>query len=72
MTFLFFPNSCSMQSMVESMLAGVAGIMTFLSFHELLPLSYASTGKSHVNAALFIGMALMAFSLEIMHATGAE
>lgn len=58
--------------MVEAMLATVAGIMTFLSFHELLPLSYATAGKWHVNAAVFAGMALMAATLMMMQATGAE
>ena len=58
--------------MVEAMLATVAGIMTFLSFHELLPLSYATAGKWQVNSAVFTGMALMAATLMMMQATGAE
>ena len=60
------------ETMVESMLAAVAGIMTFLSFAELLPLSYATASKWHVISAVFAGMALMAATLMMMEATGAE
>ncbi len=59
---LFFPAASSLsQHLVDAMLAGVAGIMAFLTFHELLPLAvrHAPGGFAGAVPALFLGMATM-------------
>eukprot|EP00963_Diacronema_lutheri_P001527 scaffold100_cov323-Pavlova_lutheri.AAC.28 len=48
---------------VERMIAGVAGIMAYLSLHELLPLSFTHAGRERTVWALIAGMMIMSFSL---------
>ena len=43
------------------------GIMAYLSFNELLPLSWTHAGQKAATASLFVGMALMAFTMQIAH-----
>jgi ZIP family zinc transporter len=49
------------------LLAFVAGIMIFISFDELLPLSLKDESHAHLSIlGLFLGMAIMALSLELL------
>ncbi|GMH37487.1 hypothetical protein BSKO_05360 [Bryopsis sp. KO-2023] len=69
---LCFPVEMS-RDLVELMLAGVGGIMAFLSFHELLPLSIQHAGKTGSVAAVFVGMAIMSLNLFLLdHWLGVE
>mmetsp|Transcript_20733 Transcript_20733/g.43816 ORF Transcript_20733/g.43816 Transcript_20733/m.43816 type:complete len:293 (-) Transcript_20733:82-960(-) len=63
---LFFPAAVS-QHAVDAMLAGVAGIMAFLTFHELLPLAarHCPGGFSGAVPCLFFGMAAMSAMLAL-------
>jgi ZIP family zinc transporter len=51
---------------VNCMLAAVGGIMAFLSFHELLPLSIQHAGRTAGVTSLFVGMAIMSFNLWVL------
>ena len=54
------------ESVLMATLAAVGGIMVFISFDELLPVSF-SHGEEHLAiAGLFVGMAVMALSLLIL------
>lgn len=59
---LLFPRSLS-HEVLEGMLAGVGGIMAFLTLHEMIPLALEYAGHRHAIASVFIGMALMSVSL---------
>uniref|UniRef100_A0A7S3XBY5 Uncharacterized protein n=1 Tax=Picocystis salinarum TaxID=88271 RepID=A0A7S3XBY5_9CHLO len=48
---------------IDRMIAGVAGIMAYLSLHELLPLSFKHAGREHTTWAIVAGMMAMSFSL---------
>ena len=61
---IFFPTSIS-QHAVDAMLAGVAGIMAFLAFHELLPMAVKHAGFEPMVTSVFVGMALMSICLAI-------
>jgi ZIP family zinc transporter len=52
---------------VDGMLAGVGGIMAFLAFHELLPLSMQHAGKPLAVGCLFGGMGLMSVTLHYLN-----
>lgn len=54
------------EDLVEPIMACVAGIMCFITFHELLPLSFQHAGKTGAVAALFVGMAIMSLNLYFM------
>lgn len=47
-------------------MAGVGGIMAFITFHELLPLSFEHCGKTQASISLFIGMAIMSLNFYIL------
>lgn len=47
-------------------MAGVGGIMTFITFHELLPLSLQHAGTSKSILAFFLGMMIMSLNLFLM------
>lgn len=47
-------------------MAAVGGIMTFITFHELLPLSLQHAGTSKAVAAFFVGMMIMSLNLFFM------
>lgn len=64
---LLLPSGGLPQAWVEMMLAAVGGIMAFIAFHELLPLSMEHAGKSRAVASMFGGMALMSFNLYFVH-----
>lgn len=69
---LFFPVALSKDT-VECMLAGVGGIMAFLTFHELMPLAFEHAGKRATVLAVFLGMAIMSLNLYIIdHWLGLE
>ncbi|MFH0818817.1 MAG: zinc transporter ZupT [Patescibacteria group bacterium] len=54
------------QEVLDLSLSFVAGIMIFISFDELLPLSFKGN-KSHISVAgIFTGMAIMAVSLYLL------
>ena len=54
------------ESVLMGTLSAVAGIMVFISFDELLPVSF-SRGEEHIAIlGLFVGMGMMAFSLSIL------
>jgi hypothetical protein len=62
-----YPLPLTPQTPPPQMLAAVGGIMAFIAFHELLPLSIEHAGKSRAAAAMFVGMALMSFNLYFVH-----
>jgi zinc transporter ZupT len=62
---LFFPVDVSEQ-LVECMLAAVAGIMTFLVVHEMMPLAIEHAGRKRASASVFVGMASMSASLHLL------
>ena len=53
-------------TLVESLLAAVAGIMAFLALHELLPLAIEHSGRKEAVTALFVGVSGMALLLWAM------
>lgn len=63
---ILFPAAQLDKHVVDAMLAGVGGIMAFLAFHELLPLSLQHAGQSLAVACFFVGMALMSFNLHVL------
>jgi len=64
---IFFPSSIS-KDVVDAMLAGVAGIMAFLVFYELLPHAVKHAGFERATASIFVGMAAMSFLLSVADA----
>lgn len=62
---LFLPVELSSE-VVEQMLAGVAGIMTWITLHELLPSAFEHAGKEGTIASFFVGMALMSGNLWLL------
>ena len=60
------PPGALSSTAVEMMLAAVAGIMTLLALNELLPLALEHAGQKRAGAAMFGGMALMAFVLCVL------
>ena len=67
---LFFPVDLS-EHLVECMLAGVAGIMTFLVVHEMMPLAIEHAGRKGATSSLFVGMACMSASLHLLNSVSA-
>ncbi|WIA39348.1 hypothetical protein OEZ86_005459 [Tetradesmus obliquus] len=63
---LFFPGQID-ERIVDCMLAGVGGIMAFLSFHELLPLAFQHAGKSLAVGCLLAGMGIMSLNLHLLN-----
>eukprot|EP00241_Pyramimonas_parkeae_P023594 CAMPEP_0114287348 /NCGR_PEP_ID=MMETSP0059-20121206/6231_1 /TAXON_ID=36894 /ORGANISM="Pyramimonas parkeae, Strain CCMP726" /LENGTH=301 /DNA_ID=CAMNT_0001408425 /DNA_START=273 /DNA_END=1175 /DNA_ORIENTATION=- len=59
---LLFPVNLS-EHLVECMLAAVAGIMAFLTVHELMPLAIEHAGRRDATFVVFLGMAIMSLSL---------
>ena len=51
------------EHLVECMLAAVAGIMAFLTVHELMPLAIEHAGRKDATTVIFLGMAVMSLSL---------
>ena len=51
---------------VEQMLAAVAGIMTWITLHELLPAAFAHAGREGTIVSFFAGMALMSANLFLL------
>jgi ZIP family zinc transporter len=51
---------------VEQMLAAVAGIMTWITLHELLPSAFKHAGREGTIVAFFVGMALMSGNLWLL------
>lgn len=64
---LLLPDKQLPFAWVEMMLSAVGGIMAFIAFHELLPLSFEHAGKTKAVASTFVGMALMSFNLYFVH-----
>ncbi|CAD7698832.1 unnamed protein product [Ostreobium quekettii] len=62
---LIFPVDLS-PDLIQAMLAGVGGIMAFLSFHELMPLAFQHAGRRPATAAVFLGMAVMSGNLYLV------
>ncbi len=48
------------------MLAAVAGIMTWITLHELLPAAFAHAGREGTIVSFFAGMALMSANLFLL------
>eukprot|EP00210_Caulerpa_lentillifera_P006054 g5786.t1 len=55
------------QRALDFTVAGVGGIMAYISFHELIPLSITHSGKTVATVATFIGMAIMSVNLVALH-----
>lgn len=64
---LFLPFLQLDKHLVDCMLAGVGGIMAFLAFHELLPLSIKHAGVPLATGCLFAGMGLMSVTLHTLN-----
>ena len=60
-----FPESMP-HHILEGLLAGVGGIMAFLTLHEMVPLALEYAGRRQAIASVFIGMALMSVSLYLL------
>ncbi|EFJ16604.1 hypothetical protein SELMODRAFT_227629 [Selaginella moellendorffii] len=60
-----FPSGLS-TDVLEGLLGGVGGVMAFLTLHEMLPLAFEYAGHRRAVTAVFIGMALMSVSLQIL------
>lgn len=54
--------------LVEQMLAGVAGIMTWIVLHELLPSAFQHAGKEGTVVAFMVGMMVMSANLLMLQA----
>lgn len=53
-------------SMVGIINAAIAGIMVFISIHELIPLAFAAGRKTTVTLWIILGMAIMAASIFVL------
>jgi ZIP family zinc transporter len=62
---LLFPRSLS-ADVLEGMLAGVGGIMAFLTLHEMIPLAFEYAGHRQAVGSIFVGMVLMSISLYLL------
>ena len=62
---LFVPVELS-NDFVEQMLAAVAGIMTWITLHELLPSAFAHAGREGTIVSFYAGMALMSGNLWLL------
>lgn len=60
-----FPSSLSPE-ILEGLLGAVGGVMAFLTLHEMLPLAFEYAGHRKAVAAVFIGMAVMSASLQLL------
>ena len=60
----FFPSSVS-QRVVDAMLAGVAGIMAFIVFYELLPHAVNHAGLDGAAGSILVGMVIMSGCLSL-------
>lgn len=63
-----FPSSLSAETL-EGLLGAVGGVMAFLTLHEMLPLAFEYAGHRKAVAAVFIGMAVMSASLQLLQMT---
>lgn len=66
-----FPSSLSTETL-EGLLAAVGGVMAFLTFHEMLPLAFEYAGHRKAITAMFIGMAVMSISLQLLQVSVPE
>lgn len=62
---LVYPVQFS-KSSIDMTLAGVGGVMAFLSLHELMPLSFKHAGQHTAALALFSGMVIMSINLYVL------
>ncbi len=53
-------------ALLNLILAGVAGVMVFISFDELLPYSFHGNRGHHGVMGVFLGMLIMAISLKLL------
>ncbi|KAI5067983.1 hypothetical protein GOP47_0016328 [Adiantum capillus-veneris] len=60
-----FPSSLSAETL-EGLLGAVGGVMAFLTLHEMLPLAFEYAGHRKAVAAVFVGMAVMSTSLQLL------
>ncbi|CAM6103559.1 unnamed protein product [Calypogeia fissa] len=60
-----FPSSLS-PDVLEGLLGAVGGVMAFITLHEMLPLALEYAGHRRAVAAVFVGMAIMSVSLELL------
>ncbi|KAL3694896.1 hypothetical protein R1sor_008547 [Riccia sorocarpa] len=60
-----FPSSLS-PDILEGLLAAVGGVMAFITLREMLPLSLEYAGHRQSVTAVFVGMAIMSVSLELL------
>lgn len=63
-----FPSSLSPETL-EGLLGAVGGVMAFLTLHEMLPLAFEYAGHRKAVAAVFVGMAVMSTSLQLLQMT---
>lgn len=63
-----FPSSLSTETL-EGLLGAVGGVMAFLTLHEMLPLAFEYAGHRKAVAAVFLGMAVMSASLQLLEVT---
>ncbi|CAD5187638.1 unnamed protein product [Musa acuminata subsp. malaccensis] len=57
-----FPRNLNPE-ILEGLLGSVAGVMAFLTLHEMLPIAFDYAGHKQAVQALFLGMAFMSVSL---------
>ncbi|URE20253.1 zinc transporter [Musa troglodytarum] len=57
-----FPRSLNPE-ILEGLLGSVAGVMAFLTLHEMLPIAFEYAGHKQAVQAVFLGMAFMSASL---------
>ncbi|CAL9772811.1 unnamed protein product [Musa acuminata subsp. burmannicoides] len=57
-----FPRNLNPE-ILEGLLGSVAGVMAFLTLHEMLPIAFDNAGHKQAVQALFLGMAFMSASL---------
>eukprot|EP01097_Dermamoeba_algensis_P008904 TRINITY_DN6120_c0_g1_i1.p1 TRINITY_DN6120_c0_g1~~TRINITY_DN6120_c0_g1_i1.p1 ORF type:complete len:157 (+),score=28.48 TRINITY_DN6120_c0_g1_i1:567-1037(+) len=62
----FFLKPLLTETLVQNMLASVAGIMTFLSLYELLPLSIKHCKRKKATFSVFLGMFVTAAVLGLL------
>lgn len=60
-----FPESMP-HEVLEGLLAGVGGIMAFLTLHEMVPLALEYGGRRVAVGSVFVGMAVMSASLWLL------
>ncbi|OAE24469.1 hypothetical protein AXG93_1615s1220 [Marchantia polymorpha subsp. ruderalis] len=62
-----FPSSLS-PDILEGLLGAVGGVMAFITLREMLPLALEYAGHRQAVTAVFVGMAIMSLSLELLAA----